>query len=290
MASKKVLIIGPGYIGWNILFHTATADDLPSAEAILDGIQERADSGLGTIYIHTSGTAMTSDDGRGAFKSNKVYHDDVTTEIDSLSDDAPHRQVDIPIVKAQKRLGAKAKIAIMVPPTIYGVNPKHGRLSMQIPTLARYALKRGFSGYVGEGLSVHNNIHVLDIARATRGTTSQAGRKSPLLSETDRTPRPIPEDTYGDVCGSETDAGVGMNSRTRAVRLRALEWKPVEKNWQASFAEGELPCILKEGRQIRGQSGTAFSGVAEWKIGVHSGDTEVTLRGARLSCDCLFLD
>ncbi|KAJ2978422.1 hypothetical protein NUW58_g7502 [Xylaria curta] len=205
MASKKALIVGPGYIGWNILellvqenyvvtgyvrrkehgeqikasgaseviygelsdkplitkltaahdvvFHTATADDLPSVEAILDGIQQRADNGLNTIYIHTSGSAMTSDDARGAFKSDKVYHDNVTTEIDSLSDAAPHRQVDIPIVQAQKRLGAKAKIAIMIPPTIYGVNHKHGRLSMQLPALARYALKRGFSGYVGEGLS-----------------------------------------------------------------------------------------------------------------------------------------
>ncbi|KAI0474328.1 NAD(P)-binding protein [Xylaria cf. heliscus] len=336
MASKKVLIIGPGYIGWNILdllvqedyavtgyvrrkehgeqikasgaskviygelsnrslitrltvahdivFHTATADDLPSVEAILDGIQERANSGLSTIYIHTSGTAMTSDDARGAFKSDKVYHDDVATEIDSLPDSAPHRQVDIPIAKAAKRLGAKAKIAIMIPPTIYGLNPKHGRLSMQLPTLARYALKRGFAGYVGEGLSVHSNVHVLDIARAyvvlMHHMESTAPDNNPQLLNNpyyfceatgddepswreiaavigdslheagaipDPTPRTIPRDSYGDIYGSETDAGVGMNSRTRALRLRELGWRPVEKDWKASFAEDELPYILKEG-------------------------------------------
>ena len=105
--NKKVFIVGPGFIGWNILdylvnegyqvtglvrrqehadgikasggsvlmgdledkakitqqttehdiiFHTATADHLPSAQAILDGIKQRADKGLITIYIHTSGT------------------------------------------------------------------------------------------------------------------------------------------------------------------------------------------------------------------------------------------
>lgn len=268
----------------DIIFHTAGADELPSVEAILDGIQERADGGLNTIYIHTSGTAMTADGARGAFKSDKVYHDGVATEIDSLSDDAPHRQVDIPIVKAQKRLAAKAKIAIMIPPTIYGVNPKHGRLSAQIPTLARYALKHGFSGYVGEGLSVHSNVHVIDLARAyvllmhhmesTPPDDPQlldnayyfceaTGDNEPSWKEiatvigdslfkagaiSDPTPRVMPEDSYDDVYGSWTDASVGMNSRTRAVRLRKLGWTPIEKSLEASFAEDELPYFLKEGK------------------------------------------
>ncbi|KAI0420736.1 NAD(P)-binding protein [Xylaria grammica] len=335
MASKKVLIIGVGYIGWNILdllvqenyavtgyvrrkehgeqikasgasevaygdlgdtakitgltvthdivFHAATADHLPSVEAILDGIRQRADTGLSTIYIHTSGTALTLDDARGAFKSDKVYHDNVASEIDSVSDGAPHRQVDVPIVKARKQLGAKARIAIMIPPTIYGINPKHGRLSMQLPTLARFALKHGFSGYVGDGLSVHSNIHVLDIARAyvvllhhLESTPSDdalllhnpyyfcetSGDNEPSWKEIaavigdslhkagaipDSTPRTIPGDAYGDIYGAETDVFFGMNSRTRAVRLRALGWEPVEKDWKASFAEDELPLILKQG-------------------------------------------
>lgn len=106
-SGKKVFIVGPGFIGWEVLdiliehgykvtgmvrrdehaegieksgatavkgqlddkefitkhtlehdivFHTATADHVPSAVAIIDGIKERAAKGLSTIYIHTSGT------------------------------------------------------------------------------------------------------------------------------------------------------------------------------------------------------------------------------------------
>lgn len=54
----------------------------------------------------------------------------------------------------------------MLPPLIYGYNPAHGRLSIQIPTLARFALKHGYAGHVGAGLSVESNVHVLDLARA----------------------------------------------------------------------------------------------------------------------------
>ena len=168
---KKVFIVGPGFIGWNVLdllisegysvtgfvrrqehadgikssgatpvmgdlddkakiteqtlqhdiiFHTATADHLPSAEAILDGIKQRANKGQMTIYIHTSGTSVLNDGAAGAHKSDKVYHDNDRSEIDSVPDDAPHREIDLAITKAQKALDEKAKIAIMIPPLIYG--------------------------------------------------------------------------------------------------------------------------------------------------------------------------
>ena len=172
MASgKRVFIVGPGFIGWNILdilleqgytvtglvrrdehakgieksgavavmgslndkelitnqtinhdivFHTATADHIPSAVAILDGIRERATKGLSTIYIHTSGTSVLDDHAKGGHKSDKVYHDDKREEIDSVPDSAPHREIDLTIVRAQEEIGAKAKIAIMIPPLIYG--------------------------------------------------------------------------------------------------------------------------------------------------------------------------
>jgi len=42
----------------------------------------------------------------------------------------------------------------MIPPLIYGFNPKHARLSIQIPTLTRWAIKHGYAAHVGEGLSV----------------------------------------------------------------------------------------------------------------------------------------
>lgn len=170
-SGKKVFIVGPGFIGWNILdilieqgysvtglvrrdehaegieksgatavkgtlddkelitkqtfehdivFHTATADHVPSAVAILDGIKDRATKGLSTIYIHTSGTSVLDDNAQGGEKSDKVYYDNKREEIDSVPDNAPHREIDLTIVRAQKEIGARAKIAIMIPPLIYG--------------------------------------------------------------------------------------------------------------------------------------------------------------------------
>ncbi|KAF2105046.1 NAD(P)-binding protein, partial [Rhizodiscina lignyota] len=150
----------------DIIIHTATADHLRSVEAILDAIKDRAQRGLMTIYIHTSGTSVLADGAKGMHKSDKVYHDNVRSEVDSVPDTAPHRQIDLAIIRAQKAIREKAKIAIMTPPLIYGYNPKHKRLTIQIPTLTRFAIKNGFAGYVGNGLSVKSNIHVLDLARA----------------------------------------------------------------------------------------------------------------------------
>lgn len=42
----------------DIVLHTATADHLPSADAVLDGVKQRAAQGLPTTFIHTSGTSV----------------------------------------------------------------------------------------------------------------------------------------------------------------------------------------------------------------------------------------
>ena len=88
------------------------------------------------------------------------------------------------IVNAAKEIGDKAKIAIMIrksfspttrrvsklilsaAPEIYGFNPVHKRLTIQFPTITRFALKHGYVGHVGEGLAVESQIHVSDLARA----------------------------------------------------------------------------------------------------------------------------
>ena len=171
-SGKKVLIIGPGFIGWNVLdllvaegysvtgfvrrqehaegikasgataavmgdlddraliteqvsqhdiiFHTATADHLPSVAAVLDGLKARKGKGETSIFIHTSGTSVLDDKSAGAFKTDKVYRDDRPEEIDSVPVDAPHRPIDLAIVTGQKALGESSKVAIMIPPLIYG--------------------------------------------------------------------------------------------------------------------------------------------------------------------------
>ncbi|KAL9108759.1 MAG: hypothetical protein Q9227_006555 [Pyrenula ochraceoflavens] len=327
---KKVFIVGPGFIGWEVLdllvaegyavsalvrreahaqaiekdsgastvigsledkalitehvikndivFHTATADHLPSAEAVLDGVQARAAKGLSTIFIHTSGTSVLDDGSKSEFKTEKVYNDSDPKQIDSLPDDAPHRPIDLAIVRAQKKIGEAAKIAIMIPPEIYGFSHKHKRLTIQFPTIARFALKHGWAGHVGKGLGVESQINVMDLARAYIVLLHYMERSPPkvvldnpyffcengkefswheaateigkALFEAgkikDPTPRKFSEADYEDLFGRITPAVIGLNSRSRAIRLRELGWQPKEKGIWESWRDDELPEILKE--------------------------------------------
>lgn len=149
----------------DIVIHTATSDHLPSVEAVLDGVKTRASKGQMTIFIHTSGTAVLDDGAKGEFLGEDIYDDKAPAKINSVPDSAEHREIDLTILKAQEELGEKAKMAIMLPPLIYGFNPANRRLSIQIPTLTRFALKHGYAAHVGKGESVESNIHVMDLAR-----------------------------------------------------------------------------------------------------------------------------
>ena len=262
-----------------VVLHIATADHLASAEAILAGIRQRAARGRSTIYIHTSGSAITDDGAYGAFASSTVYADTDRAAIDALPETQPHRNVDAAIVRAQQTLGTSAKIALMIPPAIYGWNPAHRRLTIQLPGLVRFALKAGYAGYVGEGKSVMSRIHVADLARAYlvllhamearephwvlenpyffaedgagdfswREAAEHIGKglkKQGRIESAE--PRSVLKEEYGELFGEWTGTAVGLNSRVRAVRLRELGWEAREKGMWESLEEDELPAILEE--------------------------------------------
>jgi nucleoside-diphosphate-sugar epimerase len=151
----------------DIVIHTATADDLDSVNAVISGIDQRARENKHTIYIHTSGCSFLSDDINGEYKSDMVYSDKRPADIDARPESASHRSIDLAIIRARQRLGVKAKLFIMLPPLIYGVT-KHQRLSIQITTMARFALKHNYAGYVGKGKSAWGLVHVSDLARGYR--------------------------------------------------------------------------------------------------------------------------
>ncbi|KIW15944.1 hypothetical protein PV08_05994 [Exophiala spinifera] len=276
----------------DIVIHTATADHLPSVEAVLKGVRARADQNKQTIFIHTSGTSLLGDDSKGQYKGDKVFSDDAPQDIDALPDTAAHREIDLAILKARNDLGAKAKLVIMIPPLIYGVNEKYKRLSIQLPTLTRFALKHGYAGQVGAGASVWSTVHVLDLARAyvtllhwLEKTDAHEVLKNPYffcengeeypwgefvrtIGSTlhkagriqDPNPRTISESEYNDLFGPFTAWVVGSNSRSRAKRLRELGWEPREKDVLASLAEDEIPIILEEKGEFSGYAGVAASG------------------------------
>lgn len=261
-----------------MIIHTATADHLPSVEAVLDGIKERAESGKSTIFVHTSGTSVLDDGSLGEFKSDKIFYDNDPVSIDAVPDSAPHRQIDLAIVGAAKKLGDKAKLAIMIAPTIYGFDRRHQRGSIQIPTITRFALKHGYAGHVGKGLSVESQIHFLDLARgyivllhhletsppsvvlgnpyffcengkdfSFKEAAEEIGRALHAKGIIkDATPRTFNVADYEELFGKITPAVIGLNARSRAVRLRNLGWEAREKGMWESFNEDELPGLLLE--------------------------------------------
>ena len=132
---------------------------------LLDGLKKRVAEGKPALYIHTSGTSILDDAADGQHGPEEIYHDNDPASIDAIPASNPHREIDIAIANAAKEFGPRAKIAIMTPPEIYGYNAWNGRLTIQLPTLTRFAIKHGFSGYVGKGLSKESSIHVNDLAR-----------------------------------------------------------------------------------------------------------------------------
>ncbi|CAO2648706.1 Nn.00g096550.m01.CDS01 [Neocucurbitaria sp. VM-36] len=278
----------------DIVIHSATADDLPSVEAVIKGLKKSVADGKTPIYIHTSGASELSDDSEGAYKSDKVFRDDHPEDVDSLPDDAPHREVDLAILKARKELGNKAKIAIVLPPIIYGVGSRGQRLSIQLPTLTRFAIKHGYAGQIGKGLSTWSQVHIADLARGyvtilqwleTHNPESiyenpyffvengeqlswgecsaEIGRALHAAGRIESPePREIPKELYGDLFGVYTRRVVGSNARNEANRLRALGWKPREKPTKASISEDEIPLILKETGPFKGYTAAVASGSA----------------------------
>jgi nucleoside-diphosphate-sugar epimerase len=274
----------------DIVIHTATADHLPSALSVLDGIADRAKAGKSTIYIHTSGCSAITDGSNGDHASDTVYQDDKPETIDSIADDAPHRAIDLAILKSRNELGANAKISVVLPPVIYGVG-KENRLSIQLPTMVRFATRHGYAGYVGGGKAVWGFVHVADLARGyltilhyMETTSGEKVLENPYFfiengeeyswercaeeigralknagKMQDATPRQVPRDLYNYLFGEWSLVVIGQNARNRANRLRALGWKPQEKSTFDSLVTDELPIILAEKSEFQGYSAPVAS-------------------------------
>ncbi|KAH0151627.1 NAD dependent epimerase/dehydratase family protein, partial [Aureobasidium melanogenum] len=143
----------------DIVIHTATADHLPSVQAVIKGIEQRAAQDKQTFYIHTSGCSFLSDDSHGSYGSDKIYKDTNPADLDARPDTASHREIDLAILAARNKLGRKAKLFIILPPLIYGAS-SYGKLSIQVITMARFALKHKYAGYVGGGKGIWGLVHV----------------------------------------------------------------------------------------------------------------------------------
>ncbi|KAI0091093.1 NAD-P-binding protein [Irpex rosettiformis] len=153
----------------HILFSMADSDDVEATTAFLAGLKNRhTKTGDVPILIHTSGTGLLTWDAstKGLGISDRIWNDDDPDDIEkNIPPTAFHRNVDLPIVEADKQ--GYLKSYIILPSTIWGIakNPLvdagiSNPYSKQLPALIQAALARGQAGVVGKGQALWPSINI----------------------------------------------------------------------------------------------------------------------------------
>jgi nucleoside-diphosphate-sugar epimerase len=149
----------------DVLVACADSDHPDAATYALKGLKKRFDAtGVPPIFIHTSGTGVLADNALGAFTGDVIWHDDDPVQIETIPDDALHRDIELMVIDADKQGYIKAYI--ISPSTIWGY-PTHKvaktgvtrRHSHQIPLLINASLARGNGGIINKGLNVWDNVN-----------------------------------------------------------------------------------------------------------------------------------
>ncbi|KAJ3566140.1 hypothetical protein NP233_g7179 [Leucocoprinus birnbaumii] len=154
----------------DIVFDTVDADALEAARIMLRGFKRKFEAtGKAPIFIHTSGTGVLTDDAAGLRATEVVWDDANPDQIEQLPPTAPHRDVDLEIIEADRQGYVRAYL--ITPATIYGLasgkfvdaglSNKH---SIQVPALITASLERGQAGMVGKGVNIWPNVHIDDVA------------------------------------------------------------------------------------------------------------------------------
>jgi len=138
-------------------------DDVPLVQAIIAGLETRAKTASKKpILIHTSGTGVIGEDGKGNFKETKTYNDNSEDDIRSIPATNVHRPVDLEIFKADETGNISGYI--IAPAAIYG--PGTGpvrRVSMGLQLMVHVALKRKAAIIFDQGTAVWSDVHIDDV-------------------------------------------------------------------------------------------------------------------------------
>jgi len=157
----------------DIVVHTAdSSDHQGAARAIASGLRKSHTAENPGYYIHVGGTGILcwydADNGRYGEPPlpEQIYDDlDGVDALLNLPDSAFHRDVDKIVLEEAAKDPAAVKIAIVCPPTIYGIgrgaiNPK----SRQVPMLIDSTFDEGIAPISGKGKSEWHSIHVYDLS------------------------------------------------------------------------------------------------------------------------------
>lgn len=149
----------------NVVVHNGNSDHEGSIKALIAGLLRRSSP---SFLIHLGGTGIIADwrDPTYIGKLNpKVWSDVSDIEaINSLPDNALHRNVDKIIQAAAAAHGDRLKLAIVCPPDIYGSGGGLGRTqSVYMPEFLNEIKKVGAPFYVGEGTNTRSWVHIEDL-------------------------------------------------------------------------------------------------------------------------------
>ncbi|VUC26013.1 unnamed protein product [Clonostachys rosea] len=157
----------------DIVIHTADSSDHPaSAQAIADGLRATHDHTNPGYYIHIGGTGiLTWYDWEHQRFGQKPLPEQAYDDLDgidavlNLPDYAWHRNVDKIVLAEAAKDPEAVKIAIVCPPTIYGIGrgPISQR-SRQIPLLSALTIENGEAPIIGDGLAEWDHIHIHDLS------------------------------------------------------------------------------------------------------------------------------
>ncbi|KAL0243896.1 hypothetical protein I308_105159 [Cryptococcus tetragattii IND107] len=165
----------------DVVVSCANADDLAGMKAILEGMKKRKEkSGHRPLLIQTSGTGVLADDARGEYPTDTIYTDlnpspatrwgPALHSIAEVADTAPHRNVDLEILKADQ--AGVIKSYTILPSTIWGF--ARGEVfekglshptSQQMPQLVEIAIKRKRAGVVGKGANIWPHVCIIDLSK-----------------------------------------------------------------------------------------------------------------------------
>ncbi|KAH7222363.1 hypothetical protein BKA60DRAFT_327088 [Fusarium oxysporum] len=266
----------------DIVVHCASIEDPHSSQALSNGLTKRRRDGS-AHWIALSGTDNITwraiEEKSYGTSYDHVYDDmDRVSEVTSLPDQAPHRDVE----KIQQQCitqNPSVKLAIVCPSCVYGVGEGCGnQRSIQLPELAKYTIENGYAFKVGQGLCRWPNVHVRDHSRIVLsliedavqgGTRATWGKDAYYFAENG-------EHVWGDIAqlvaeeakkqGLVDNASVksfsaeeidtqldfgsafyGTDSRCKATRARqVLGWRPQQDSLEAEIARA----VTIEGKSV----------------------------------------
>ncbi|KAK7216184.1 hypothetical protein V2G26_004187 [Clonostachys chloroleuca] len=157
----------------DIVIHTADSSDHPaSAQAIADGLRATHTHSNPGYYIHIGGTGILTwydweHQRFGQKPLPKQAYDDLDgiDAVLNLPEYAWHRNVDKIVLAEASKDPEAVRIAIVCPPTIYGIGrgPISQR-SRQIPLLSALTIENGEAPIIGDGLAEWDHIHIHDLS------------------------------------------------------------------------------------------------------------------------------